>query len=109
MTGAEWDGSDIPGWAESDQLRRFYRSCFHPEIIDDLYLARGWARDSRTFAKYLADSLAYLIEQRPVGTGGFQDLTGYYFSTDDELYDFLVDLRDYVFGNRQEHPIAPAP
>ncbi|MFE0460225.1 hypothetical protein ACFW1A_13360 [Kitasatospora sp. NPDC058965] len=109
MAGSDWDGSDIPGWAESDQVQRFYRFCFHPEIIDDLYLARGWIRRDRKFGTYLRGSLDYLIEQRPVDTSAFRHLTHYSFRSDDELYDFLVELRDYVFGDRQEHPIAPAP
>ncbi|TQF03219.1 hypothetical protein E6W39_14410 [Kitasatospora acidiphila] len=109
MAVADWDGSDIPDWASSEQLRRFYRNCFHPEIIDDLYQARDWAREDQDFAERLRRSLDYLIERRPADSAAWLRLTGYYFLTEDELYGFLDDLRDYVFGDRPDHPIAPSP
>jgi hypothetical protein len=71
---AGWDGSDIPGWAEHEQLRR---------------------------------SLDHLIERRPADPAAWLGLTGYYFLGADELYGFLDDLRDYVFGDRPDRPIAP--
>ncbi|MEU7168445.1 hypothetical protein AB0A70_28015 [Streptomyces morookaense] len=61
------------------------------------------------FAEGVREGLTELINTRELSTSDYDDLTqGIEFEDEDSLYEYLREMREYLFGDREEQPLPPA-
>ncbi|KPC62906.1 hypothetical protein ADL29_16980 [Streptomyces chattanoogensis] len=104
-----WTAWRIPGWKDDERLRDFYQWAFLPDLIDDMAGRKAYVNDGSEHAQRLRTSLEYLLEQQPADADTWYSITGYSFSSEGELYGYLLEVYDYFYGTRAEPPFAPAP
>lgn len=108
---ARWSAWDIPGWREDARLRSFYTWFLHPDVgIDLVEEKRALARD-RAYAGRLRASLEHLLERQPATLRTWHAITRHdiHFSSEGEMYGYLLDLHAFLFGDRPVPPEDPDP
>ncbi|MEU6680955.1 hypothetical protein [Streptomyces sp. NPDC046925] len=93
----------------TSELERFIRIYLHYEQAQDV---RGDLRSTlhafnASFVAGVRDGLEKVLRTRELSVAGYERLTDVEFGDEDALYDYLDQMRQYLFADRADQPLPP--